>query len=98
MFEQHLDFVMLFSESIRGLKAGAPIEYRGIQIGTVQKVPLRLPTSQEGFTSKQIPVLVRIDLGRVYDRSDEGTLASLQQNLEKEFKQGLRATLKTGIY
>ncbi|PSW62740.1 intermembrane transport protein PqiB [Photobacterium kishitanii] len=96
MFEQHLDFVMLFSESIRGLKAGAPIEYRGIQIGTVQKVPLRLPTSQEGFTSKQIPVLVRIDLGRVYDRSDEGTLASLQQNLEKEFKQGLRATLKTG--
>lgn len=96
MFEQHLDFVMLFSESIRGLKAGAPIEYRGIQIGTVQKVPLRLPTSQEGFTSKQIPVLVRIDLGRVYDRSDEGTLASLQENLEKEFKQGLRATLKTG--
>ncbi len=59
-------------------------------------MPLRLPTSQEGFTSKQIPVLVRIDLGRVYDRSDEGTLASLQQNLEKEFKQGLRATLKTG--
>ncbi|SMY34079.1 intermembrane transport protein PqiB [Photobacterium andalusiense] len=96
MFEQHLDFVMLFSESIRGLKAGAPIEYRGIQIGTVQKVPLRLPTSQEGFTSKQIPVLVRIDLGRVYDRSDEGTLASLKVNLEKEFKQGLRATLKTG--
>ncbi|OBU24646.1 intermembrane transport protein PqiB [Photobacterium aquimaris] len=96
MFEQHLDFVMLFSESIRGLKAGAPIEYRGIQIGTVQKVPLRLPTSQEGFTSKQIPVLVRIDLGRVYDRSDEGTLASLKANLEKEFKQGLRATLKTG--
>ncbi|SMY15864.1 intermembrane transport protein PqiB [Photobacterium aquimaris] len=96
MFEQHLDFVMLFSESIRGLKAGAPIEYRGIQIGTVQKVPLRLPTSQEGFTSKQIPVLVRIDLGRVYDRSDEGTLASLKTNLEKEFKQGLRATLKTG--
>ncbi|PSU22768.1 intermembrane transport protein PqiB [Photobacterium phosphoreum] len=96
MFEQHLDFVMLFSESIRGLKAGAPIEYRGIQIGTVQKVPLRLPTSQEGFTSKQIPVLVRIDLGRVYDHTDEGTLASLHANLEKEFKQGLRATLKTG--
>ncbi|OBU16866.1 paraquat-inducible protein B [Photobacterium aquimaris] len=96
MFERHLDFVMLFSESIRGLKAGAPIEYRGIQIGTVQKVPLRLPTSQEGFTSKQIPVLIRIDLGRVYDRSDEGTLASLKTNLEKEFKLGLRATLKTG--
>ncbi|MCP3699645.1 MAG: intermembrane transport protein PqiB [Aliivibrio sp.] len=96
MFEQHLDFVMLFSESIRGLKAGAPIEYRGIQIGTVQKVPLRLPTSQEGFKSKQIPVLIRIDLGRVFEHSDEGTLVSLKENLEKEFKLGLRATLKTG--
>lgn len=96
MYDKSLKFVMLFKESIRGLKAGAPIEYRGIQIGTVQKVPLRLPTSEEGFTSKEIPVLVRIDLGRVYNHSDEGTLESLRAYLEKEFKNGLRATLKTG--
>ncbi|KJF83309.1 intermembrane transport protein PqiB [Photobacterium angustum] len=96
MYDKSLKFVMLFKESIRGLKAGAPIEYRGIQIGTVQKVPLRLPTSEEGFTSEEIPVLVRIDLGRVYNHSDEGTLESLRAYLEKEFKNGLRATLKTG--
>ncbi|WP_419240591.1 intermembrane transport protein PqiB [Photobacterium leiognathi] len=96
MYEKHINFVMLFKESIRGLKAGAPIEYRGIQIGSVQKVPLRLPTSSEGFTSDQIPVLVRIDLGRVYNNLDEGTLDDLRANFEEEFKNGLRATLKTG--
>ncbi|EAR53386.1 putative paraquat-inducible protein B [Photobacterium sp. SKA34] len=96
MYDKSLKFVMLFKESIRGLKAGAPIEYRGIQIGTVKKVPLRLPTSEEGFTSEQIPVLVRIDLGRVYNHSNEGTLAGLRANFEKEFQKGLRATLKPG--
>ncbi|BAJ00220.1 paraquat-inducible protein B [Shewanella violacea DSS12] len=96
MYEKHLDFVMMFTESIRGLKVGAPIEYRGIKIGTVKKVPLRLPTSKEGFSNKEIPVLVRIDLGRIYDHSDEGSLEELQASFETEFNSGLRATLKTG--
>lgn len=96
MYEKHLNFVMLFKESIRGLKTGAPIEYRGIQIGTVKKAPLRLPTSDESITSQQIPVLVRIDLGRVYDHVDDTSLEILRHNLAKEFTHGLRATLKTG--
>lgn len=95
-FDEYLEYVMLFDESVRGLNSGAPVEYRGIRIGTVRKVPLELPRAERGFPSKQIPVLVRIELGRIYDHVDFDTLPQLKVNLEEEFKAGLRASLKTG--
>ncbi|PSW19908.1 intermembrane transport protein PqiB [Photobacterium sanctipauli] len=95
-FDEYLEYVMLFDESVRGLNPGAPIEYRGIRVGTVQKVPLSLRTMREGFTNKQIPVLVRIELGRVLDHVNYASLGDLKTNLEREFDGGLRASLKTG--
>ncbi|MCW8330221.1 intermembrane transport protein PqiB [Photobacterium sp. SDRW27] len=95
-FDEYLEYVMLFDESVRGLNAGAPVEYRGIRIGTVRKVPLSLPSERDGFSNKQIPVLVRIELGRIYDHVDLDSLQQLKVNLEREFNVGLRATLKTG--
>ncbi|MGF1688380.1 intermembrane transport protein PqiB [Photobacterium japonica] len=95
-FDEYLEYVMLFDESVRGLKPGAPIEYRGIRIGTVKKVPLNLPTASEGFTNKDIPVLIRIELGRVNTHVHYTSLAELKASLDEEFKNGLRATLKTG--
>ncbi len=96
IFDEYIEYVMLFDESVRGLNEGAPIEYRGIRIGTVKKVPLRLPTGEEGFSSKQIPVLIRIELGRVYGKNGFDSLDGLKRNLEREFKGGLRGSLKTG--
>lgn len=95
-FNQYFEYVMLFDESIRGLSVGAPVEYRGIRIGTVVKVPLRMPTKNEGLYSKQIPVLVRIEPGRVHDNFGSGTLEERKQELTDGFGQGLRATLKIG--
>ncbi len=40
-------------------------EYRGLRIGTVLQVPMRLPTpEEEGFASKVVPVLVHIEMGQ----------------------------------
>lgn len=95
-FDEYLEYVMLFDESVRGLSAGAPVEYRGIQIGTVRRVPLEMPNALEGFSSKQIPVLVRIELGRVYPNFEPNLLPRIKERLEDEFQAGLRASLKTG--
>ncbi|KLV05453.1 paraquat-inducible protein B [Photobacterium aquae] len=95
-FDEYLEYVMMFEESVRGLQPGAPVEYKGIRIGTVQKVPLKLPSYGHGFTNKHIPVLVRIELGRVWDHSDNITLEALKASMTSEFQHGLRATLKTG--
>jgi paraquat-inducible protein B len=96
MYDEYIEFVMLFDESVRGLKAKAPVEYRGLRIGTVMKVPLRLPTQEESFTVKRIPVLVRIELGRLFEHFHTDSMSDYTEKLKLEFAKGLRGELKTG--
>jgi paraquat-inducible protein B len=96
MYDDYIEFVMLFDESVRGLKANAPVEYRGLRIGTVTRVPMRLPTPEENFSAKKIPVLVRVELGRVYGDLESQSLSMFKEKLKEEFARGLRGTLKTG--
>ncbi|MGL6028119.1 MAG: intermembrane transport protein PqiB [Vibrio sp.] len=96
MYDDYIEFVMMFDESVRGLKASAPVEYRGLRIGTVSKVPLRTRQSDLDINSKRIPVLVRIELGRVYDNFNKVDLPTLKSHMQQEFIKGLKASLKTG--
>ncbi len=43
VFTEHIDYVMFFKDSVRGLQPGAPVEFRGIRLGTVGKVPFFIP-------------------------------------------------------
>ena len=43
-YRRSIEFVVLVSDSIRGLSVGAPVEYRGIQIGKVLSNNLALNT------------------------------------------------------
>ncbi|KDM90719.1 intermembrane transport protein PqiB [Photobacterium galatheae] len=97
-YDRYLEYVMLFDESVRGLNQGAPIEYRGVRIGTVSKVPLRLPNQSKGFSNQQIPVLARIELARVQEYVDTQDLQDLHDNLSSQFSKGLRASLKTANF
>ncbi|QIL86349.1 intermembrane transport protein PqiB [Vibrio sp. HDW18] len=96
MYDDYIEFVMMFDESVRGLKASAPVEYRGLRIGTVSKVPLRTRQSDLDINSNRIPVLVRIELGRVYDNFNKVDLPTLKSHIQQEFIKGLKASLKTG--
>ncbi|AMG31568.1 MCE family protein [Grimontia hollisae] len=96
MYNEYLEFVMLFDESVRGLKPHAPVEYRGLPIGSVVKVPLRTRSPEQQLDSNKVPVLVRIELGRIYQGIQDSDLPKLRDKLEGEFQRGLRGTLKTG--
>ncbi len=101
MYDRYIEFVMIFDESIRGLYDGASVEFRGIPIGEVVKSPLSLQQydaeSPDGrFSNGKIPVLVKIELARVFENADDVKLEKLHAILEKEMKVGLRASLKTG--
>ncbi|GAM76175.1 paraquat-inducible protein B [Vibrio ishigakensis] len=95
-YSDFLHFVMLFEESVRGLRAGAPVEYRGVRIGTVETVPLPLPIAGDGILSKRIPVLIRIEVERVSEVLRQTNLKQFKERLEYQIAQGLRGTLKTG--
>ena len=95
LYNEYLEYLMFFEESVRGLTVGAPVEYHGVRIGTVAAVPFFLNTKnplQLAFT-RGIPVLVRIESGRLYGSL---TLPQLQQEIDLAVSQGLTASLKTG--
>ena len=96
-YERYLDYVLLFNDSVRGLSSGAPVEYRGIRIGTVMEVPFQLGDVELlGRNSGLIPVLIRIEQDRFDEEGGDRALSQLSRDIEQQIRKGLRATLKTG--
>ena len=74
LFTEHIDYLMFFKDSIRGLQPGAPLEFRGIRLGTVSKVPFFAPNMRQVFNNDyRIPVLVRIEPERLKAQLGEDT-------------------------
>jgi len=91
-YTRKLRFVMYFNSSVRGLSAGAPLEFKGIRIGSVLDVKLEYNPDDTSF---RIPVLVEIEPDRIVDRrADVDTSAG--NMLQTLVEQGLRARLSTG--
>ncbi len=95
MYHQFVEYLVFFDESVRGLKAGAPVEYRGVRVGTVTSVPFFFAMEKpfEVSLNQGIPVLIRVEAGRLYENL---SLAQLGQELDLAIQRGLHAILKTG--
>ncbi len=78
--------VMYFDGSVKGLKVGAPVTFRGVEIGTVTNIAIR--TNPEDLTTR-IPVIVEIDPDRI-----ESTGGHLGDQLPRLIKRGFRARLE----
>ena len=96
-YRHSVEYVVLFPQSVRGLRPGAPVEYRGIRIGRVERVLLK-EMAAKGFTGKgeAIPVLIRLEPGRLELPDSEEATATLARAIEAGVGNGLRATLSTG--
>ncbi len=91
-------YVVSFSQSVRGLAPGAPVEYRGIKIGRVERILMKELVTQ-GMTAggNAIPILIYIEPGRMALPDSLESIATFRQIVEKGIeKNGLRATLQTG--
>lgn len=94
LYTNHIDFLAFFTDSIRGLQQGAPVEFRGIRVGTVSEVPYMNNNIMQALNNDyRIPVLIRIEPDRFIKRLGN---FDLEQHLHDGMKQGLRASLKTG--
>jgi paraquat-inducible protein B len=97
-YRSSIEFVVLVSDSIRGLSVGAPVEYRGVQIGKVLSTNLTLSRDQDKLIQDdfKIPVLISLQPGRVgLPDDDAGASLMIEQNIHW-IKQGLKAVLRTG--
>src|SRR4029077_1533338 len=98
MFTRPVRFICMFQGNLNGLKVGAPVKVRGVQIGTVAAIELRLRPSQgqirPSVRGLRLPVIVDVDRSQMLARG--GTGAALRAaGLEDLVKQGLRAQLAT---
>ncbi|MDF7667175.1 intermembrane transport protein PqiB [Orbaceae bacterium ESL0727] len=94
-YTDYTEFLLMFSDSISGLSEGAPVEYRGIRIGTVSKVPFYTPEilQKTSMLNQKIPVLIRIEPDRLSELvAEKIDIAAMIIN---EQKNGFGAALKT---
>ena len=85
-------YLLLFTGSARGLNEGAPVEFRGVRIGTVNGVSFRyLPNDPE----RRVPVLIQVDPTFITNLPSENTEAA-ENFIADSVRNGLRASLKTG--
>lgn len=95
LYTEHLDYLMFFKDSVRGLQPGAPVEFRGIRLGTVGQVPFDVKGLRQALNNDyRIPVLIRIEPERLANQLGEHP--DLGKHLEELMKRGLRGSLKTG--
>ncbi|MBN2125079.1 MAG: MCE family protein [Deltaproteobacteria bacterium] len=92
VFTRKIIFVLFFEGSVRGLQPGAPVEFKGIKVGSVKDVRLEFNSRDTSF---RIPVLIELEPQRIVETG--GTdVPSPQETLKSLVDRGLRAQLQTG--
>jgi paraquat-inducible protein B len=87
LFRDTIDFVVYFKQSVNGLKVGAPVKLRGIEIGQVKSISF----SVGGARQDRIPVVIQIDNDRV--REEGGRASGDTTRMRELINSGLRASL-----
>ena len=92
VMKDSLPYLLLFTGSVRGLNEDAPVDFRGVRIGTVKGVSFRyLPNDPE----RRVPVLIQIDPGMITTLPKESTEPA-EQFIADAVQTGFGPALKTG--
>lgn len=92
--ERSLYYTAFFKQSVRGLAPGAPVEYKGINIGAVADVPYFAQNdSLRLFENGWIPVRIRIEPERMERNAAAQSREYWQSQLQTALNKGLTATI-----
>ena len=94
-------YVASFAQSIKGLVPGAPVEYRGITLGKVERIMLKESFQENIALGKQgegakIPVLIYLEPGRLEMPDEAQSIDELHKSITRGVSNGMRASLETG--
>jgi paraquat-inducible protein B len=65
LFRQTRNFVLYFDTSVNGLRVGAPVKLKGVEIGSVKDIRILVG---HGTGADKIPVIIEIDLKKLTSR------------------------------
>jgi paraquat-inducible protein B len=93
LFRHTKEFVLYFDGSVNGLRIGAPVKYKGVEIGAVKDILLQLNQDME---VNKIPVIIEIDLKKITSRGSTTAVAEQQEVFQAAIvNRGLRGQLQT---
>jgi paraquat-inducible protein B len=90
-FQEKATYVIFFDGSVQGLNVGAPVVFRGVQVGQVTDVEALFDPKE---TTIRIKVLVDVVQGKVRV-PEEYVRRTQQETLDLLVQRGLRASLQT---
>lgn len=92
LFRKTYKCVLFFRGDVNGLRVGAPVKFRGVQVGSVVRIALNL--EQAGPRARayaiRIPVVIALDEDRIVR---PGELRDPEETIRALIKQGLRGQL-----
>ncbi|HTF91176.1 MAG TPA: MlaD family protein [Planctomycetota bacterium] len=89
IFRRTHPFVSYFDGSVNGLRAGASVKFKGVEIGKVDRIRI-----MEGLTQKDQPIAVFFSLDVDKLDAQGHSKASLDERLQESIQSGLRSQLE----
>jgi paraquat-inducible protein B len=86
-------WVVRFDESVRGLSVGAPVEFRGMQIGVVSDISIAFDAGRQTF---DIPILIGLEPERIFVKDQGKAVLDRERFMDYLVERGLRAQLRMG--
>jgi paraquat-inducible protein B len=78
LFQKKIEFVLYFTSDVNGLRIGAPVKFRGVEIGSVTKIMLNLggalQSARENPADIRIPVVIEINQHQILSHGVEAHL------------------------
>lgn len=90
--QERIPYVIEFDGSVRGLRPGAPVEFRGIRVGSVERIVL-VNEPQEG--KAPIRVFVNLEPQRLAEDWEPPSAEAQYARTARSVARGLRAQIKT---
>jgi paraquat-inducible protein B len=91
-FRRTYPFVLYFPGSVNGLRAGAAVKFRGVEIGSVEDIRILL---EPGQSVSRIPVVIALDPERITSLGASETILNSPAELQGALDHGLRGQLQT---
>ena len=98
LFTKTHEFVIYFGGDINGLRVGAPVKFKGVEIGQVSRIRLRLEqdiNQQNGQLKAdvRIPVVISLDEEKIVSHGGAAIDLSDPHTVPNLIREGLRAAL-----
>ena len=91
-FHRSSPFVLYVPGSVNGLRVGAPVKFRGVEVGSVEDIRIRLESEQ---SVHRIPVIIGIDPKKISSLGGSETIVNSPAEYQSAIDGGLRGQLQT---